>query len=97
MGADEYWSMCLCMIFHNINIQGFWGDAKKVLNKCPNDDLYICEDLANILHDVVEFRCALMHAVWMHYKAFTDGGDACSIFWGWLDACIRTVLKVSEG
>ena len=52
--------MCLCMIFHDINIQGSWGDANKVLNKCPNDELYICEDLANILHDVAEFRSALM-------------------------------------
>ena len=90
MGADECWSMCLCMIFHNINIQGFWGDAKKVLNKCPNDELYICEDLANILHDVVEFRGALMHAVWMHDKTFTDGGDACRIFG---DGCMHVVLE----
>ena len=52
MGADEYWSMCLCMIFCNINIQGSWGDVNKVLNKCPNDELYICEGLVNILHDV---------------------------------------------
>ena len=51
------------MIFHNINIQRSWSNANKVLNKFPNDELYICEDLANILHDVVEFRGALMHAV----------------------------------
>ena len=82
------------MIFHDINIQGSWGDANKVLNKCPNDELYICEDLANILHDVVEFRSALMQAVWTHDKTFRDGGYACRIFWGWLDACVRIVLKV---
>ena len=51
------------MIFHNINIQGSWGNANKVSNKCPNDELYDCDDLANILHDVVEFGGALMHAV----------------------------------
>ena len=52
MGADEYRSMCLCMIFCNINIQGSWGDVNKVLNNCPNDELCICEGLVNILHDV---------------------------------------------
>ena len=52
MGADEYWSMCLCMILCNTNIWGSWGDVNKVLNECPNDELYIFEDLVNILHDV---------------------------------------------
>ena len=31
---------------------GSWGDVNKVLNKCPNDELDICEGLVNILHDV---------------------------------------------
>ena len=31
---------------------GSWGDVNKVLNKCLNDELYICEGLVNILHDV---------------------------------------------
>ena len=44
----------------------------------------------------MEFRSALLHAVRMHDKTFGDGGDACRIFWGWLDACVRIVLKVSE-
>ena len=52
MGADEYWSMCLCMVICNINIQGSWGDVNKVLHKCPNDELYICKSLVNILDDV---------------------------------------------
>ena len=43
----------------------------------------------------MEFRSALMH-MWTHDKTFGDGGDACRIFWGWLAACVRIVLKVSE-
>ena len=45
----------------------------------------------------VEFRSALMHAAWMHDKTPGDGGDACRIFWGWLDAHVTTGLKVSKG
>ena len=45
----------------------------------------------------VEFRSALMHAAWMHDKTSGDGGDACRIFWGGLDAHVRTVLKVPKG
>ena len=44
--------LCLCMIFCKINIRGSWGDVNKVLNKCPNDELYICEGFMNILHNV---------------------------------------------
>ena len=50
-----------------------------MLDKFSNDELYICEDLANVLHDVVEW-----------WRCMQD-------IWGWLNACIRTVLKVSEG
>ena len=42
----------------------------------------------------MEFRSALLQAVWTHDKTFRDGGYACRIFWGWLDACVRIVLKV---
>ena len=83
MGADEYWSMCLCMIFCNIYIQGSWGDVNKVLNKCPNDELYICEGLVNILHVCVLQKCtdAMLHGhmikhlemVEMHAGHFGDG------------------------
>ena len=42
----------------------------------------------------VEFRSALMQAVLTYDKTFRDGGYACRIFWGWLDACVRIVLKI---
>ena len=63
MGADEYWSMFLCLIFCNINTRGSWGDVNKVLNKCPNDELYICEGSVNILHVCVIQKCtdAMLH------------------------------------
>ena len=44
----------------------------------------------------VDFRSALMHAAWTHDKTSGDGGDACRIFGGWLDAHVRTQLKVSK-
>ena len=44
----------------------------------------------------MKFRSALMQAVWTHDKTFVDGGYACRIFWGWLDACFRIVLEVSK-
>ena len=52
-------SMRLCMIFCKINIQGSWGDVNKVLNKCPNDELYICEDLVNVLHEKCTDACCM--------------------------------------
>ena len=38
-----------------------------------------------------------MHAAWTHDKTSGDGGDACRIFWGRLDAHVRTGLKVPKG
>ena len=56
MGAEEYQSTCLCLILCNRNIWGSWGNVNKVLDKCLNDGLYICEGSVNILHDVCGIR-----------------------------------------
>ena len=42
---------------------GSWGDVNKVLIKCLNDELYICEGLVNILHVCVLQKCtdAMLH------------------------------------
>ena len=97
MGADEYWSMCLCMIFCNINFQ---DPGVMWIKRWIIAQLMSCIFLKVwwiFCMKCVEFRCALMHAAWMHDKTSGDGGDACRIFWGWLDAHGRTVLKVPKG